>query len=208
MPILGEIRKGIEQPPVVRNWRELHICGWFGSYLKDIQSDLPHEARGQTWPWRSHYHSVKWYQIKSRGHPNYLNAYHRPKIQKKSFNQKPEARNSDNGEIMGEGWNSHMWSEIDRNCIFVDGLGAIWKIFNQNSHMRPEAKLDLRGHMTTQSKWSSLASGLMWEVWLNIFQIVPKPSANMRFPSISDHRWLFQPSLIISPLSLFLASGL
>ena len=27
------------------------------------------------------------------------------------------------------------------------------------------------------------------------------------FPSISDHRWLFQPSFIISPLSLFLASG-
>ena len=80
-------------------------------------------------------------------------AYPKPKIQKKSFNQKPEARNSDNGEIMRDGWNSHMWSEIDRNCIFVDGLGAIWKIFNQNSHMRPEAKLDLRGHMTTQSKW-------------------------------------------------------
>ena len=39
---------------MVRNWQELHICGWFGSYLKDIQSELPHEARGQTWPQRSH----------------------------------------------------------------------------------------------------------------------------------------------------------
>ena len=67
----------------------------------------------------------KWYQINYRGHPKCLNAYPKPKIQKKSFNQKPEARNSDNGEIMREGWNSHMWSEIDRNCIFADGLGAI-----------------------------------------------------------------------------------
>ena len=55
---------------------------------------------------------------------------------------------------------------------------------------------------------STLASGLMWEVWLNISQIAPKPSSNMQFLSISDHRWLFQHSLIISPLSLFLASGL
>ena len=65
----------------------------------------------------------KWYQINSRGLPKCLNAYPRPKIQKKKFQL--EARNSDNGKIMKEGWNSHLWSEIDGNCIFVDGLGAI-----------------------------------------------------------------------------------
>ena len=186
---------------------------------------------------------------------------------------------------MKEGWNSLLWSEIDGNCIYADGFGAIWKIFSQTSHMRPEAKVYLRGHMTNLTKWyqinpgghpirvgmvgntrwifpiaicigmlsevaefqtlktwknqnevdgisqflpyaihkyaiwrhsdmlvnwplrSTLASGL-WEVWLNIFQIAPKPFANIQFPSISDHRWLFQPSFIISPLSLFLASGL
>ena len=36
-----------------------------------------------------------------------------------------EDRNSDVGEIMKEGWSSHLWSEFDGNCIFVDGLGAI-----------------------------------------------------------------------------------
>ena len=36
-----------------------------------------------------------------------------------------EARNSDISEIMKEGWSSHLWSEFDGNCIFVDGLGAI-----------------------------------------------------------------------------------
>ena len=54
---------------------------------------------------------------------------------------------------MKEGWNSHLWSEIDGNCIFADGLGAIWKIFSQTSHMRPEAKADRGGHMTNLSKW-------------------------------------------------------
>ena len=29
------------------------------------------------------------------------------------------------GEIMKEGWSSHLWSDFDGNCIFVDGLGAI-----------------------------------------------------------------------------------
>ena len=64
----------------------------------------------------------KGYQINSRGHPKCLDAYPRPKIQKKSFNKRLEARNSDNGEIMKKAWNSHLWSEIDGNCIFADGL--------------------------------------------------------------------------------------
>ena len=46
---------------------------------------------------------------------------------------------------MKEGWNSHLWSEIDGNCIFADGLGAIWNTFNQTSQGQ-EAKVDLRGH--------------------------------------------------------------
>ena len=98
----------------------------------------------------------KRYQIKSRGHPKYLKRPIQGQIfRKKSFNERPEARNSDNGELMKKGWNSHLWSEIDGNCIFADGLGAIWKIFSQTSHMRPEAKVDLRGHMITllQKVW-------------------------------------------------------
>ena len=27
--------------------------------------------------------------------------------------------------MVKEGWNGHLWSEFDRNCIFVDGFGAI-----------------------------------------------------------------------------------
>ena len=46
-----------------RNLWVLHICGWFGSYLKDIQSNLQHEARGQSWSQRSHEHSVKMISI-------------------------------------------------------------------------------------------------------------------------------------------------
>ena len=53
---------------------------------------------------------------------------------------------------MKEDLNSHLWSEIDENCIVVDSLGAIPMIFNQTSNMRPEAKVDLGGHMTSQSK--------------------------------------------------------
>ena len=67
----------------------------------------------------------KWYQIDYRGRPKCLNAYPKPKIQKKSFNKRLEARNSDNREIMKKAWNSHLLSEIDGNCIFADGLGAI-----------------------------------------------------------------------------------
>ena len=36
-----------------------------------------------------------------------------------------EARNSEIGEIMREGWRSYLWSDFDGNCIIVDGLGAI-----------------------------------------------------------------------------------
>ena len=45
-----------------------------------------------------------------------------------------EARNSDISEIMKEGWSSHLWSEFDRNGIFVNCLGAIRKIFIQTVH--------------------------------------------------------------------------
>ena len=47
------------------------------------------------------------------------------KDSEKRFQMRPEARNSKIGEIMKEGWNSHLWSDFDRNCKFVDGLGAI-----------------------------------------------------------------------------------
>ena len=42
--------------------------------------------------------------------------------------------------------------------------------------------------------WQSghLTSGLIWLVWMNIFQIAPKSSRNMQFRSKSDHRWLLQ----------------
>ena len=69
-----------------------------------------------------------------------------------------EARNSEIGEIMKEGWSSHLWSDFDGNCIFVDGLGAIWKIFIQTNQKRPEAKVDLGGQMTTLSKWCQINS--------------------------------------------------
>ena len=55
---------------------------------------------------------------------------------------------------------------------------------------------------------STFTSGSFGLVWMNIFQIAPKPSKNMQFLSNSDHRWLLQPSFTISPISLFLASGL
>ena len=55
----------------------------------------------------------------------YLGAHPWPKILKKCFKKRPEARNSEIGEIMKEGWSSHLWSDFDGNCIFVDGLGAI-----------------------------------------------------------------------------------
>ena len=156
---------------------------------------------------------------------------------------------------MKEGWSSHLGSDFDKNCIIVDGLGAIWKIFIQTNQKRPEAKVDFGGQMTTLSKWYQIhfrvsnqfqgpspinflkknfhfffnytVSGLwpqFWNifseslvkdgpistglVWMNIFQIAPKSSTNMQFPSKSDHSWLLQPSFIISPNSLFLASGL
>ena len=38
------------------------------------------------------------------------------------------------------------------NNNFMDGLGAFRKIFNQTNQKRPEAKVDLRGQMTTLSK--------------------------------------------------------
>ena len=41
----GEIMKeGWNNHMLFRNRLELHICKCFGSYLKDFQSDLPHEA--------------------------------------------------------------------------------------------------------------------------------------------------------------------
>ena len=75
----------------------------------------------------------KWHQIKSRSYPQYLGAYPGLKILKNVSirGQRPEAKNSDIGEIKKEGWSSHLWSEFDGNCIFFDGLGAIWKIFIQ-----------------------------------------------------------------------------
>ena len=43
----------------------------------------------------------------------------------KMFQMKSEARNSYISKIMKEGWSSHLRSEFDGNCIFVDGLGDI-----------------------------------------------------------------------------------
>ena len=44
---------------------------------------------------------------------------------KKSFTLRPMDIKSGNGEIKKDRWNSHLCSEIDGNCILVDGLGAI-----------------------------------------------------------------------------------
>ena len=63
---------------------------------------------------------------------------------------------------MKGGWKSHLRLEIDGNCIFADGLRAIWKIFNQTSHMRPEAKLDLWGQWL-KKKVSIRGQILFWQ---------------------------------------------
>ena len=38
---------------------KLHTCGWFGMIFENIQSDLPNEVRGQSWPRRSLQKHVK-----------------------------------------------------------------------------------------------------------------------------------------------------
>ena len=38
----------LEMEKKAKNWLELKNCGWLGSYLKNIQSDLPNETRGQS----------------------------------------------------------------------------------------------------------------------------------------------------------------
>ena len=38
----------LEMEKKAKNWMELKNCGWLGSYLKNIQSDLPNETRGQS----------------------------------------------------------------------------------------------------------------------------------------------------------------
>ena len=86
--------------------------------------------------------------------------------------------------IFGQGWALRYWGLP---------LQLIWYHFDRVVIWHPR---------------STLTSGLIWLVWMNIFQIVPKPSTIMPFPSNSDHKWLLQPSFIISPISLFLASGL
>ena len=40
--------KKLEMEKKAKNWLELKNCGWLGSYLKNIQSDLPNETRGQS----------------------------------------------------------------------------------------------------------------------------------------------------------------
>ena len=42
---------------------KLHTCGWFGMIFENIQSDLPKEVRGQSWPWRSLQKMSIWLQI-------------------------------------------------------------------------------------------------------------------------------------------------
>ena len=101
---------------------------------------------------------------------------------------------------MKEGLSSHLWSAFDGNCIFVDGLGAIWKIFIQTNQKRPEAKVDFGGQTTTLSKWYQINS-----------RSHPQYLVAHPWPKIlkkSDHRWQLQPFFIISPISLFLVSGL
>ena len=88
--------------------------------------------------------------------------------------------------MMKEGWNSDLWSEIDGNCIFADGLGAIWKIFSQTSHMRPEAKVDLGGHMTTLSKWYEIKfRGNAWQHQVYISYCIGMLSEVAEFQTLS-----------------------
>ena len=51
--------KKVEMEKKVKNWLELKNCGWLESYLKNIQADLPNEARGQVLPQKSNDHYVK-----------------------------------------------------------------------------------------------------------------------------------------------------
>ena len=40
--------KKLEMEKKAKNWLELKNYEWLGSYLKNIQSDLPNETRGQS----------------------------------------------------------------------------------------------------------------------------------------------------------------
>ena len=55
-------------------------------------------------------------------------------------------------EIMIRGWSTPQWSKLVGNCIFAEALGAYLEIFKQTYQKRPEAKVSLRGHLTTMSK--------------------------------------------------------
>ena len=57
-----------------------------------------------------------------------------------------EARNSEIGEIMKEGWSSHLWSHFDGNCIFLDGLGCYLK------YIHSDQPNEARSQMTTLSE--------------------------------------------------------
>ena len=83
-------------------------------FLKDLQSDQPKEARGQSWPWRSYDHSVKLYQINFKGHPKYLEAYPKPKILQQA--EKLKSRE------MKEGWmkNDDGWMKNDEWRMMKD----------------------------------------------------------------------------------------
>ena len=71
-----------DQSSVVSFWQELHNCGWFWCYLKNIHLDQLNKARGQSWPQRSELITTlsKWYCIISMGHSQYLGTHPWPKI--------------------------------------------------------------------------------------------------------------------------------
>ena len=74
---------------------------------------------------------------------------------------------------MKGGRSSHLWSDFDGNCIFVDGFGAIWKIFIQTNQMRPEA--NSRSHLTSKVNlglWPHLAG--LYEYLSNSTQTIHK----------------------------------
>ena len=50
MVMMGNLThsKNLKWKKKAKNWLELKNCGWLGSYLKNIQSDLPNETRGQS----------------------------------------------------------------------------------------------------------------------------------------------------------------
>ena len=160
----------LEQSSVVRFWWELYICGWFGCYLKDVHSDLPNEARGQSWPQRSDDHSVKMisnlfqgpspvprgpslakdsekmFQIEARG--------------QKQWNWRNNERRLEQSSVVTFWWELHIFG----------WFGVLFEIYS----FRP-------------TKWgqrSKLTSEVRWPLCLNDIKSIPGP-----YPVPRAHPW-------------------